>query len=93
MVGPETSLASEGGTFVLRDSGAQRFLPQVAGEALLHYTNAAHVPWGWPHAYLNPDGHEISLYWAGENRIKKTVIANAETGREERGRQGTLVVF
>jgi len=27
------------------------------------------------HAYLNdPDGHEISLYWAGENRMKKTVM-------------------
>jgi len=27
------------------------------------------------HAYFNdPDGHEISLYWAGENRMKKTVM-------------------
>jgi len=33
------------------------------------------MPWGWRHAYLNdPDGHEISLYWAGENRMKKTVM-------------------
>jgi catechol 2,3-dioxygenase-like lactoylglutathione lyase family enzyme len=32
------------------------------------------MPWGWRHAYLNdPDGHEISLYWAGENRMKKTM--------------------
>ena len=33
------------------------------------------MPWGWRHAYLNdPDGHEISLCWAGENRMKKTVM-------------------
>jgi catechol 2,3-dioxygenase-like lactoylglutathione lyase family enzyme len=34
----------------------------------------AMMPWGWRHAYLNdPDGHEISLFWAGENRMKKTM--------------------
>lgn len=28
------------------------------------------MPWGWRHAYLDdPDGHEISLYWAGEKRL------------------------
>jgi hypothetical protein len=36
------------------------------------------MPWGWRHAYLNdPDGHEISWYWAGENRMKKTVMKAA----------------
>jgi len=31
------------------------------------------APWGWTHAYLNdPDGHELSLYWAGEKRLKKS---------------------
>ena len=30
------------------------------------------MPWGWKHAYLDdPDGHEISLYWAGEKRTQK----------------------
>ena len=29
------------------------------------------MPWGWQHAYLrDPDGHEISLYWAGEARTR-----------------------
>jgi catechol 2,3-dioxygenase-like lactoylglutathione lyase family enzyme len=33
------------------------------------------MPWGWRHAYLrDPDGHEISLYWAGKARFAKTVI-------------------
>jgi catechol 2,3-dioxygenase-like lactoylglutathione lyase family enzyme len=37
------------------------------------------MPWGWVHAYMNdPDGHEISLYWAGEKRMKKSVIAAAK---------------
>jgi catechol 2,3-dioxygenase-like lactoylglutathione lyase family enzyme len=37
------------------------------------------MPWGWRHAYLNdPDGHEISLYWAGENRMQKTVMKAAK---------------
>jgi len=31
------------------------------------------MPWGWTHAYLDdPDGHEVSLYWAGARRFKKS---------------------
>ncbi|HTS75337.1 MAG TPA: VOC family protein [Bryobacteraceae bacterium] len=31
------------------------------------------MPWGWIHAYLDdPDGHEISLYWAGTKRFRKS---------------------
>ena len=30
------------------------------------------MPWGWRHAYLNdPDGHEISLYWAEKHGSRK----------------------
>jgi lactoylglutathione lyase len=37
------------------------------------------MPWGWTHAYLDdPDGHEISLYWAGAKRFKKTKMAAAK---------------
>ena len=37
------------------------------------------MPWGWRHAYLNdPDGHEISIYWAGEMRMEKTVMKAAK---------------
>lgn len=33
------------------------------------------MPWGWEHAYLDdPDGHEISLYWAGAKRFRRTVM-------------------
>jgi hypothetical protein len=45
------------------------------------------MPWGWRHAYLNdPDGHEISLYWAGENRMKKTVMKAAQKAARARCR-------
>jgi uncharacterized glyoxalase superfamily protein PhnB len=38
------------------------------------------MPRGWRHAYLNdPDGHEIRLYWAGENRMQKAVMQAAKT--------------
>ena len=30
------------------------------------------MPWGWRHAYLrDPDGHEISLFRAGEKRLRR----------------------
>ena len=33
------------------------------------------MPWGWRHAYLHdPDGHEVSLYWAGKARFQKTTM-------------------
>lgn len=31
------------------------------------------MPWGWKHAYLDdPDGNEVSLYWAGAKRFRKS---------------------
>ena len=34
------------------------------------------MPWGWTHAYVNdPDGHEISIYWAGAKRFRKSKMA------------------
>jgi catechol 2,3-dioxygenase-like lactoylglutathione lyase family enzyme len=50
------------------------------------------MPWGWRHAYLDdPDGHELSLYWAGANRMKKTVMRAAaeakKVGKAKRARR------
>ena len=37
------------------------------------------MPWGWKHAYLrDPDGHEISLYWAGRARLHRTVMRDED---------------
>lgn len=31
------------------------------------------MPWGWKHAYLkDPDGYELSLYWAGAKRLRRS---------------------
>ncbi|MGH8246668.1 MAG: VOC family protein [Gammaproteobacteria bacterium] len=31
------------------------------------------MPWGWRHAYLrDPDGHELSLYFAGAKRLRRS---------------------
>lgn len=77
--GPGASLASEGVRlyFEIRDlDGFCRKL-QAAGFYITQMPQM--MPWGWRHAYLNdPDGHEISLYWAGENRMKKTVMRTAK---------------
>lgn len=33
------------------------------------------MPWGWKHTYLDdPDGHEVSLYWAGAKRFRKSTM-------------------
>jgi uncharacterized glyoxalase superfamily protein PhnB len=33
------------------------------------------MPWGWKHAYLkDPEGYELSLYWAGPKRMRKSKI-------------------
>ncbi len=40
------------------------------------------MPWGWRHAYLrDPDGHELSLYWAGEARLQQTAAEDEQTSR------------
>lgn len=34
---------------------------------------AMKMPWGWTHAYLrDPDGNEVSIYSAGEMRLRKS---------------------
>lgn len=47
------------------------------------------MPWGWRHAYLDdPDNHEISLYWAGKNRMEKTVMQAAkEAAKAPKGKR------
>lgn len=41
------------------------------------------MPWGWKHAYLrDPDGHQISLYWAGTARLQRTVTRDEPPPRK-----------
>ncbi len=49
------------------------FCKQLASEGVKIDQMPADMPWGWRHAYLrDPDGHELSLYWAGEKRLQKS---------------------
>ena len=76
--GPGASVASDGVRlyFEIRDLDA--FCRKLQASDFYITQMPQMMPWGWRHAYLNdPDGHEISLYWAGENRMKKTVMRTA----------------
>lgn len=48
------------------------FCRRIEAKGAVLSKQPALMPWGWKHAYLDdPDGHEISLYWAGAKRLKK----------------------
>ncbi|HZU22045.1 MAG TPA: VOC family protein, partial [Terriglobales bacterium] len=72
---PGAAVSSEGVRlyFEIRDLEAMCEKLKRAG---VYFTQMPQLmPWGWRHAYLDdPDSHEISLYWAGKNRLEKTVM-------------------
>jgi catechol 2,3-dioxygenase-like lactoylglutathione lyase family enzyme len=77
--GPGTSLASDGMRLYFEIRELDDFCRKLQGKGFYITQMPRMMPWGWRHAYLNdPDGHEISLYWAGENRMKKTVMRTAK---------------
>ena len=79
MAGPGTSLASEGVRLYFEIRELDDFCRKLQAKHFYITQMPRMMPWGWRHAYLNdPDGHEISLYWAGENRLKKTVMQTAK---------------
>jgi catechol 2,3-dioxygenase-like lactoylglutathione lyase family enzyme len=44
---------------------------RLAAEGVVFKQMPKDMPWGWRHAYCDdPDGHELSLYWAGEKRLR-----------------------
>ena len=79
MAGPGTPLASEGVRLYFEIRELDDFCRKLQAKHFYITQMPRMMPWGWRHAYLNdPDGHEISLYWAGENRMKKTVMRTAK---------------
>ena len=79
MAGLGTSLASEGVRLYFEIRELDEFCRKLQAQHFYITQMPRMMPWGWRHAYLNdPDGHEISLYWAGENRMKKTVMQTAK---------------
>jgi len=81
-VGPENSVLSDGVRLYFEVRALDDFCCNLQKKGF-HMTQPPRMmPWGWRHAYLNdPDGHEISLYWAGENRMKKTMLKAQRAAR------------
>ncbi len=78
LAGPGVSLASEGVRLYFEIRDLDGFCRKLQQKGFYITQMPRMMPWGWRHAYLNdPDGHEISLYWAGENRMQKTVMKAA----------------
>jgi catechol 2,3-dioxygenase-like lactoylglutathione lyase family enzyme len=76
---PETSILSDGVRLYFEVRELDDFCRKLQQKGFYITQLPRLMPWGWRHAYLNdPDGHEISLYWAGENRMKKTVMKAAQ---------------
>jgi catechol 2,3-dioxygenase-like lactoylglutathione lyase family enzyme len=74
--GPSDSLSSDGVRLYFEVRDLDDFCRKLQQKGFFITKLPRMMPWGWRHAYLNdPDGHEISLYWAGENRMKKTMMA------------------
>jgi len=77
--GPGVPLSSEGVRLYFEVGDLDGFCRKLQQKGFYITQLPRMMPWGWRHAYLNdPDGHEISLYWAGENRMRKTVMQAAK---------------
>jgi uncharacterized glyoxalase superfamily protein PhnB len=84
-LGPGASTAADGVRLYFETSDLDDFCRslQAKGVYITHLPKL--MPWGWKHAYLDdPDGHEISLYWAAGNRMKKTVMQAAKKAAKTR---------
>jgi catechol 2,3-dioxygenase-like lactoylglutathione lyase family enzyme len=78
LAGPGASVASEGVRLYFEIRDVDDFCRRLQKRGFYLTQLPQMMPWGWRHAYLNdPDGHEISLYWAGEKRMLKTVMEAA----------------
>jgi catechol 2,3-dioxygenase-like lactoylglutathione lyase family enzyme len=78
LAGPGVSVASDGVRLYFEVRDLDAFCRKLQQKSFYITQLPRMMPWGWRHAYINdPDGHEISLYWAGENRMKKTVMKAA----------------
>lgn len=78
LAGPGASLASDGVRLYFEIRDLDDFCRKLQQKGFYITQMPRMMPWGWRHAYLNdPDGHEISIYWAGENRMKKSVMKAA----------------
>jgi len=77
--GPGASVASDGVRLYFEVRELDDFCQRLRKRGFVFTQQPQMMPWGWRHAYLNdPEGHEISLYWAGEQRMQKSVMQAAK---------------
>ena len=77
--GPDDSVSSDGVRLYFEVHDLDGFCRKLQQKGFYITQLPRMMPWGWRHAYVNdPDGHEIGLYWAGENRMRKTVTKAAQ---------------
>lgn len=77
--GPGASMASDGVRLYFEVRDLDDFCHKLIKKGFFITQLPRMMEWGWRHAYLNdPDGHEISLYWAGEKRMAKSVMQAAK---------------
>ncbi len=73
--GPGASVASDGVRLYFEVRDLDGFCQRLRKRGFYFTQLPQMMPWGWRHAYLNdPEGHEISVYWAGDLRMKKSVM-------------------
>jgi catechol 2,3-dioxygenase-like lactoylglutathione lyase family enzyme len=76
--GPGASLVSDGVRLYFEIADLDEFCRKLVRKGFYITQMPRMMEWGWRHAYLNdPDGHEISLYWAGEMRWQRSVMQAA----------------
>ena len=79
LAGPGIPVSSDGVRLYFEIRELDDFCRKLRAKGLYLPSAPKLMPWGWRHVYINdPDGHEISLYWAGEMRMQKTVLAAAK---------------
>jgi catechol 2,3-dioxygenase-like lactoylglutathione lyase family enzyme len=72
----KTMPAGDGIRLYFEVKGLEKFCERLQAAGLKFSQLPKAMPWGWKHAYLDdPDGHEVSLYWAGAKRFKKSTMA------------------
>jgi uncharacterized glyoxalase superfamily protein PhnB len=72
MLRPGEDLATGGVRLYFEIPDLDAAVERLVAEGVQFTKLPAVMPWGWKHAYLDdPDGHEVSLYWAGEMRLAK----------------------
>jgi len=77
--GASASLVSEGVRLYFEVRDLDEFCRKLMRKGFYITQMPRMMEWGWRHAYLNdPDGHEISLYWAGEKRMSKSIMQAAK---------------